>query len=393
MAFEHRPFIPTRIAEQTALAPSAYAFQRRLALLAIFGLLAGAAAGAWLLVKLLLKPFHLQEPGIPLHTEAAAAKCTSTMRGEEKSPGPPLGSASGERGRLSPASCRPGLGKAPGHEQAASPILSVFFRVNRSNFLLEVQVEGRSSWLLLCHENWDVSLGTKFCRQMGHSGLAHHKGVNLTDVKVSSSQEFLQIVPNWKKSAKDGWQIRSRCPSGRIVALKCSEHGTHSMASRRRWPWQVSLRLDATRVCGGAVVSARWIVTAAHCVDRPLLLSSWSALVGLDAHSGGEVEMVVPHPGYDSRRHDDDIALLKLKEPLRFSETVRAACLPQRPFDHLDNGSCWILAQDNSWLENGKHPPGGWPALSFTREEELPPGERGIPHQNRCPDAHSAREM
>uniref|UniRef100_A0A8D2Q2X1 Uncharacterized protein n=1 Tax=Varanus komodoensis TaxID=61221 RepID=A0A8D2Q2X1_VARKO len=217
---------------------------------------------------------------------------------------------------------------APGHEQAASPILSVFFRVNRSNFLLEVQVEGRSSWLLLCHENWDVSLGTKFCRQMGHSGLAHHKGVNLTDVKVSSSQEFLQIVLSCRFIP-----CRSRCPSGRIVALKCSgrcsgteapfipltEHGTHSMASRRRWPWQVSLRLDATRVCGGAVVSARWIVTAAHCVDRPLLLSSWSALVGLDAHSGGEVEMVVPHPGYDSRRHDDDIALLKLKEPLRFS--------------------------------------------------------------------------
>ncbi|NXI59743.1 TMPS5 protease, partial [Chloroceryle aenea] len=299
--------------------------RRLLLLLGVTVLLVGTAAGTWLLVKHLKKPqpdqgfILLQEPdGIPVCSD-----------GEEEGPVVP---------------------RAP---------RGVSFRISTRDSLLEAQLEGRPGWLLACHERWSLSLGTLLCQQLGHLRMAHQKGVNLTDVKVNNTQEFVQVRPHQEGSLEDMWQVRSSCESGRIVALKCSECGLRRSAVRvvggtdvapGRWPWQVSVYHGSQHRCGGSVLAREWIITAAHCVHsyRRLQASAWLVFAGVTTHgsikqeAGVSVEKIIYHPLYNDSSLDYDIALMKLQVPLNFSDAIRAVCLPPSHQDLFQGTQCWV---------------------------------------------------
>ncbi|XP_026719526.1 transmembrane protease serine 5-like isoform X4 [Athene cunicularia] len=289
--------------------------RRLLLLLGVAGLLAGTAAGTWLLAKHLKQPqpdqdfTQLQEP-------AAVPACGD---GEEEDP-----VVRGTPSRVS-------------------------FRINAANSLLEAQVGGRPGWLLACHERWSLSLGTLLCRQLGYLRMIHQKGVNLTDVKVNDTQEFVQVRPHQEGSLEDLWRVRSSCDSGRIVALKCSECGLRPGTARvvggtdvspGRWPWQVSVYHGSQHRCGGSVLARDWIVTAAHCVHsyRQLQASAWLVFAGVITHgsikqeAGLSVKKIIYHPLYNDNSLDYDIALMKLQVPLNFTaqvtETLKEALVP-----------------------------------------------------------------
>lgn len=38
-------------------------------------------------------------------------------------------------------------------------------------------------------------------------------------------------------------------------------------ASPGEWPWQVSLYVNSTFVCGGTLINNQWVLTAAQCAD------------------------------------------------------------------------------------------------------------------------------
>ncbi len=95
-------------------------------------------------------------------------------------------------------------------------------------------------------------------------------------------------------------------------------------------PWQVALvgtspslknNADA-QFCGGSIVASRWVLTAAHCVDKPTKDSDLAILVGTASlASGGRRVLLVAggihlHPQYDYVSNNYDIALLETSEDL-----------------------------------------------------------------------------
>ncbi|KAJ1175419.1 hypothetical protein NDU88_000707 [Pleurodeles waltl] len=297
--------------------------KRCLAIIGAIWILAGAAVGLWFLVNYFIRP-HSHQDSVPLQDAEKKMSCNDTN-----------------------------------NELNILTSKKVSFRINTENFLLEVHVEDKRGWLPACHERWNSSLGTVICRQLGNVRVTDHKGVNLTDIKLNDSQEFVQIVPNQNTGLEHMWQIRGSCVSGRIVALKCSECGTRSKASRviggsdallGRWPWQVSLYLSSKHVCGGSIVAHQWIVTAAHCVHnyRSPQVSNWLVITGIVIQSsariseGTTVEKIFYHQSYNDRTHDYDIAMMKLSIPLNFSDTVRAVCLPRYNQEFPMGTQCWV---------------------------------------------------
>ncbi|XP_035572341.2 transmembrane protease serine 5 isoform X4 [Canis lupus familiaris] len=293
--------------------------------LGALALLAGASVGVWLLVLYLWPAASQPTPG--------------TLQDEEM----PLGCS-----------------EASGQE-ALLPLLprTVSFRINTED-LLEVQVRARPDWLLVCYEGWSSALGLRICQNLGHLRLTHHKGVNLSDIKLNSSQGFAWLSPRLEGLLEEVWQPRDSCASGLIVSLRCSECGARPLASRivggqavapGSWPWQASVALGSRHTCGGSVLAPRWVVTAAHCMHsfRLFRLSSWRVHAGLVSHSavrphqGAVVERIIPHPLYSTQNHDYDIALLRLRTPLNFSahnsDTLQDTMVPLLNAQ-LCNSSC-----------------------------------------------------
>ncbi|RWS00870.1 venom protease-like protein [Dinothrombium tinctorium] len=91
--------------------------------------------------------------------------------------------------------------------------------------------------------------------------------------------------------------------------------------------------------CGGALISDRHVLIAAHCILVPSktefkLKSKILVHVGADnldeCGKNISVTKLIIHPEYDSELYNDDIAILKLKRPLKFARNRMPICLPTK---------------------------------------------------------------
>ncbi|XP_064471951.1 venom protease-like [Ornithodoros turicata] len=154
-----------------------------------------------------------------------------------------------------------------------------------------------------------------------------------------------QPPPGYPSNLPAGCGI-SNVSTSRIVGGKVAEPGA--------WPWMAAIYLktggDEKVSCGGALVSERHVVTAAHCVAigararslHPRYLSvrlgdhDLSTLDDNTAPVDVDVASITRHPNYDPRRFTGDIAVLKLATPVTFNQYVRPLCLPFGDLEEKD---------------------------------------------------------
>ena len=116
--------------------------------------------------------------------------------------------------------------------------------------------------------------------------------------------------------------------------------------SHEQYPWQIAMTYGGEQFCGGSLIGDRWVLTAAHCVTdfraEEIRVRGGSTL----ATSGGaevEVSAVFPHENYDGERYKNDIALLRLAEPLR-GGGVSAIAFPTNDSALTRPGTCSVVS-------------------------------------------------
>ncbi|XP_318957.6 CLIP domain-containing serine protease B15 [Anopheles gambiae] len=163
----------------------------------------------------------------------------------------------------------------------------------------------------------------------------------------------------------------------RIYFGEETERGAH--------PWAALLFYNVGRnrtvpKCGGALISERYVITAAHCtVDKPNWKLLYVRFNEFNTSSADNcttendevicredyaVESIVPHPEYDMHNisRPNDICILRLASDVTFNDYVRPICLPFDPdvqqlpiVDEIFTVTGWGETEDRRPSDTQKH--------------------------------------
>ncbi|KAH8403107.1 hypothetical protein KR222_005239, partial [Zaprionus bogoriensis] len=120
------------------------------------------------------------------------------------------------------------------------------------------------------------------------------------------------------------------------------------------YPYQISLQRNY-HMCGGSLIGARRVLTAAHCVDSSTANSVRVRIGSTRKDKGGVlvgIERVHRHPKYDARIIDYDFAVLELRAYNATNVTQAYVQLPQLGEDIADGTPVLISGWGNTQNSN-----------------------------------------
>ncbi|KAF2366299.1 Serine proteases trypsin domain [Trinorchestia longiramus] len=172
----------------------------------------------------------------------------------------------------------------------------------------------------------------------------------------------------------------ARVPEQRVVGGFESPRG--------KWPWMAAIFLHGPKKtefwCGASLVSAKFVLTAAHCTKDPngktfnpqqftVRLGDHNIFSHNDDHlsdpSTLRVANIKPHPDFKARGFYNDVALIKLADEVLFNDYTAPICLPPpemavRGLDDLVGQSPTVIGYGSTHYDGTESP--------VLREAKLP---------------------
>lgn len=163
------------------------------------------------------------------------------------------------------------------------------------------------------------------------------------------------------------------CVIVQIVSPILAITGGTKIESIQNRPFQVAINVDYYRAiyadcrCGGTIISANFVLTAAHCLRHSSDPGYYVVRVGtLDCTWWGtiyEVEELFIHPNYTFEPLRNDIAALKLKTSIEFGKRVQPIPMVDATFIN-DNNVISNASGYGAEMVNG-------PSLGYLKQIEL----------------------
>ncbi|XP_074023578.1 kallikrein-14-like [Numenius arquata] len=163
------------------------------------------------------------------------------------------------------------------------------------------------------------------------TGMARDGAFSFTPIFILAAGLLLATPPPTRAQAtgNDGDELPEEDESRIIGGRPCS-------ITQR--PFQVALIKRGQILCGGSLIDAQWVLTAAHC-RQPI--RELRVLIGTDTLRDGTGEVrtisrIQVHPAYNPRKNDNDFMLLRLNKPVQFGNNIKKIRLATRcPMDGM----------------------------------------------------------
>uniref|UniRef100_A0A1I8NVF3 Peptidase S1 domain-containing protein n=1 Tax=Stomoxys calcitrans TaxID=35570 RepID=A0A1I8NVF3_STOCA len=101
-----------------------------------------------------------------------------------------------------------------------------------------------------------------------------------------------------------------------------------------QYPWMTMLLYGGRFYCAGSLINDQFVVTASHCVYGFRKERISVRLLEHDRNAANyqkidrKVTEITTHPKYNARTYDNDIAIIKLDEPVEMTELLHPVCMP-----------------------------------------------------------------